>query len=84
MTDEPSSPLRANLHRRMAALEMAPVELAEKSGVSLPYVSQLLSGNRTNPRLPILRKLARALGTNVAELKAPHIDKDTADVAAAS
>jgi transcriptional regulator with XRE-family HTH domain len=66
----------------MAALEMAPVELATKSHVSLPYVSQLLSGQRANPRIPILRALARALGTTVADLTNPH--PESTDVPAAS
>lgn len=83
MTDEPSYPLRANLRRKMVEKEMAPVELAKRAKVSLPYVSQLLSGSRTNPRLPVLRRLARVLGTTATALQAPPVE-EPADVAAAS
>jgi transcriptional regulator with XRE-family HTH domain len=82
MKPELNSPLRANLDRLRLAKEWDRTELARKAGVSLPYVSQLLSGARTNPRLPILRKLARALGTTVAELQREPVEADR--VAAAS
>jgi transcriptional regulator with XRE-family HTH domain len=82
MKPELHSPLRANLDRLRIQKEWDRTELARKAGVSLPYVSQLLSGKRTNPRIAILRKLAKALGTTVAELQR---EPDEADrVAAAS
>lgn len=48
--------------------ELSPSELAQKSGVSLPYLSQLESGKRRNPRLPIRRALAQVLGVTAADL----------------
>ncbi|ALG07629.1 hypothetical protein AOZ06_12895 [Kibdelosporangium phytohabitans] len=48
--------------------ELTASELAARSGVSLPYLSQLESGKRTNPRMPIRRALAQALGVTAADL----------------
>jgi len=42
--------------------------LAEASGVSKPYIWQIESGRRANPTGDVLRKLAAALGTTVADL----------------
>lgn len=48
--------------------------LAETSGVSKPYIWQIESGRRANPTGDVLRKLAAALGTTVADLVgAPEI-----------
>jgi transcriptional regulator with XRE-family HTH domain len=44
------------------------VELADKVGVAQAYVSALENGARKNPSLDLLRKLAKALKTDVAEL----------------
>lgn len=84
MTGEDPSPLQANIRRLREAREWDRTELARKAKVSLPYVSQLESGARRNPRITTLRKIARALGTTVASLQAPSVDEDTTDVAAAS
>jgi XRE family transcriptional regulator, master regulator for biofilm formation len=46
------------------------VELATKAGITQVYVSSLESGARENPSLDILRRLAKALKTDVAELLA--------------
>jgi transcriptional regulator with XRE-family HTH domain len=43
-------------------------ELADKVGVTQVYISSLESGARKNPSLELLRKLAKALKTDVAEL----------------
>jgi transcriptional regulator with XRE-family HTH domain len=43
------------------------VELARRSGVSQPAISQIESGTKT-PTLDTLRKLAKALGVPVSEL----------------
>lgn len=43
-------------------------ELAKKAGVTEAYVSMIESGARKNPSLPVLKKLARALGVPVTEL----------------
>jgi transcriptional regulator with XRE-family HTH domain len=82
MKPEHPSALQVNLQRLRIQKEWDRTELARKAGVSLPYVSQLLSGAKTNPRITVLRKLARALGTTVAELQREPTEDDR--VAAAS
>ncbi|MFJ8966095.1 helix-turn-helix domain-containing protein [Lentzea sp. NPDC102401] len=75
MSPHTPSALQVNLHRLRIQREWDRTELARKAGVSLPYVSQLLSGAKTNPRITVLRKLATALGTTVAELTG-EVDTD--------
>ena len=43
-------------------------QLAKKAGVTEAYVSMIEGGVRKNPSLPILKRLARALGVPVGEL----------------
>jgi transcriptional regulator with XRE-family HTH domain len=43
-------------------------ELARRVKVTTPYITQLELGLRTNPSLPVLRRLAKALGVPVARL----------------
>ncbi len=43
-------------------------ELAKKAGVTKFYISQLETGIRDNPSLPVLRRLAKALGVSAGEL----------------
>ncbi len=47
---------------------MTQEELAKKTRVTKFYVSQLETGLRDNPSLPVLRRLAKALGVSVGEL----------------
>ncbi len=42
--------------------------LAKRAKVTEAYVSQLESGNRRNPSLPVLKRLAKALGVPVTAL----------------
>lgn len=42
--------------------------LAARVGVTAAYITMLERGKKTNPSLPTLRKLAKALGVPVAEL----------------
>jgi transcriptional regulator with XRE-family HTH domain len=44
------------------------VELAKKAGVTREYIAMLETGARQSPSLPMLRKIARALGVPVTEL----------------
>jgi len=44
------------------------VELADKVEVAQAYVSALENGSRKNPSLELLRKLAKVLKADVAEL----------------
>lgn len=85
MTQPPPSNLQRNLERLRLEREWDRTELAKRSRVSLPYVSQLLSGQRSNPRITTLRKLAKALRVSVKTLQAdPPDDSEAPDVAAAS
>ncbi len=47
---------------------LSQTEVARRSGVTRFYVSQLESGLRKNPSLPVLKRLAKALGVPVTEL----------------
>lgn len=78
MSPQTPSALQVNLERLRIQKEWDRTELACKAGVSLPYVSQLLSGVKTNPRITVLRKLAKALGTTVAELTSEQAADETA------
>jgi XRE family transcriptional regulator of biofilm formation len=42
--------------------------VARRSKVTKPYLSQLETGARKNPSLPVLKRLARALGVPVTAL----------------
>jgi len=47
---------------------MTQAELAKKASVTEAYVSMIEAGKRKSPSLPVLRRLARALGKTIAEL----------------
>jgi XRE family transcriptional regulator of biofilm formation len=47
---------------------LSQTEVAKHSGVTRFYVSQLESGLRKNPSLPVLKRIAKALGVPVTEL----------------
>jgi len=65
----------------MASAGLTPAELAERAGLSPSHVYQLLRGDRADPRGTTLRKVARALGTDVPEAstagEGPGVDKAT-------
>lgn len=44
-------------------------ELAKLAGVTKPYVSMIESGDRKRPSLPVLKRLAKALGVPVKTLR---------------
>ena len=56
------------VQRRRVAQGMTQAVLARKARVTQGYIAQLETGLRTNPSLPVLRRLAKALGVDVAEL----------------
>ena len=60
----------ANLQRARQAAGLTQAELAEKSGVSQPHISQLESGT-WEPRLATIMQLARALGIEPGALLPP-------------
>lgn len=43
-------------------------QLARRAKIARGYLAGLESGARKNPSLPVLRRLARALGVSVTEL----------------
>jgi XRE family transcriptional regulator of biofilm formation len=47
---------------------LTPEELATRAGVTRPYVSMIESGERKSPSLPVLKRLAKALGVPVTAL----------------
>ncbi len=64
MTKRLDAVLRALREQRGMTQE----QVAKKAGVTKFYVSQLETGLRKNPSLPVLRRLARALGVPVGKL----------------
>ena len=61
-------PLSKVVRSLRKARDMTQERLARKAGISQAYLSQLEAGDRKNPSLPTLKKLARAFGVPVAEL----------------
>ena len=47
---------------------LSQLELAERADVSQGYISALEAGEKKNPGLDVLKRLARALGVPVTEL----------------
>ena len=47
--------------------EMTQADLAKKSGVAQGYISALEAGEKKNPGIDVLKRLARALGVPVTE-----------------
>lgn len=43
-------------------------QLARRAKVDRGYLAQLETGHKVNPSLPVLRRLARAIGVPVTEL----------------
>jgi transcriptional regulator with XRE-family HTH domain len=56
------------IRKQREASGLTQAELAKKAGVTQAYLSALENGSRKNPSLDLLRKLAKALKTDVAEL----------------
>ena len=60
--------LQERLSELRKAKGLSVAELAEASGVSIPYIHQIEKGPKRNPSGEILQKLAAGLGTTVADL----------------
>ncbi len=60
--------LKVRLRRWRRARGLTQEELAKKAGVTKFYISQLETGIRDNPSLPVLQRLAKALGVSAGEL----------------
>ena len=56
------------LKQRREEKPMTQAALAEKVGVSQTYIAKLESGNKKNPTVELLKRIAKALGVPVTEL----------------
>lgn len=73
MTDAPNLDLDlrrlgANIRYRRQGMKLSLDELAERSGVSKPYISDLENGRGGRPNVEYLYRLAVALGTTIDSL----------------
>ena len=71
MGDHKEQPLRvgAAVRRQRRALELTLAVVAERSGLSVPFLSQV-ENERARPSRPSLERIADALGTTAADLLA--------------
>lgn len=53
-------------------------EIARRAGLSTTYLSALEGGERTNPGIPVLQRLAKALGVSVGDLLSSTADLELA------
>ena len=56
------------IKRLRKARKFTQEELAKRARVSQPYLSQLEAGEKANPGVSVVRRLAKALGVPVTEL----------------
>ncbi len=56
------------LKRLRETREWSQPELAKRAKVSQAYLAEIERGTKKNPSLPVLKRLARALGVPVTEL----------------
>jgi transcriptional regulator with XRE-family HTH domain len=56
------------IRQRREEQGLSQLALAKKAGVAQGYISSLEAGEKKNPSIGVLRKLARALGVPVGEL----------------
>jgi transcriptional regulator with XRE-family HTH domain len=56
------------LKQRREEKHLTQATLADEVGVSQAYIAKLESGDKKNPTLDLLKKIAKALGVPVAEL----------------
>jgi transcriptional regulator with XRE-family HTH domain len=59
------------VHDRRTELGLSQAELAERCGMKQPQISRFEAGG-TVPTLPMLRRLAHALGADVSISLTPH------------
>ena len=62
------SRLKTMIKRLRTERGLTQVELAKKAKVTQTYVAKIEGGDRGNPSLPVLQRLARALGVPVTAL----------------
>ena len=56
------------LKQRREGKHLTQAQLAHKVGVSQTYIAKLESGDKKNPTLDLLKKIAKALGVPLREL----------------
>jgi transcriptional regulator with XRE-family HTH domain len=56
------------IRRLREARGLTQAEVAERANVKKQYVTMLERGARKNPSLPVLKRIAKALGVPVTEL----------------
>jgi transcriptional regulator with XRE-family HTH domain len=56
------------IRKHREAKGMTQEQVAQKAGVTKQYITMLEAGKRESPSLPVLRRLAKALGVPVREL----------------
>jgi transcriptional regulator with XRE-family HTH domain len=56
------------LKQRREEKHLTQATLADEVGVSQAYIAKLESGDKKNPTLDLLKKIAKALGVPVTEL----------------
>jgi XRE family transcriptional regulator of biofilm formation len=64
----PRTRLSALIKSLRVAAGLNQPELAKKAKVSTAYIGQLEAGQKRNPSLDVLKRLAKALGVKVTEL----------------
>ncbi|MET7912084.1 XRE family transcriptional regulator [Streptomyces avermitilis] len=81
MGDHKEQPLRvgAAVRRRRRTLELTLAVVAERSGLSVPFLSQV-ENERARPSRPSLERIADALGTTAVELLAAADPARSVDV----
>jgi transcriptional regulator with XRE-family HTH domain len=68
-----SAEFGAALDQRLRHLGLTPAAFAERAGLSVSHVYQLLRGDRSDPRGTTLRKIAAALGVSETQLATPPL-----------
>jgi putative transcriptional regulator len=64
----PAKRLRRVLREQRESKGLTQVDLAKRAKVGRTYLVKLESGDKTNPSLDVLKRLARALSVRVTEL----------------
>lgn len=57
-----------NIKKIRKEREMRLIDVAEKSGISVGYLSHLENGSRSNPSIDVMEKISFALRKSVAEV----------------
>lgn len=76
----PSELVSANVRREMTARNWTQAELAERTGMPQPRISEVLTG-RYDPSLGKLDKIAKAFGITLSTLLMPVPEEKVGNVA---